>query len=259
MQYDEQHEDARMLSQTLSAREIHIWRASLHASPQVFLFLQGLLSPDESQKASHFYFQKDRVQWTIARGILRVLLGLYEQTEPHLIRFACNDYGKPRLLAEGQAASALHFNLSHSHDLALYAFACERELGIDLEYMRSNIEYDALVNTTFSPLEQELFSALPAEQKRQAFFSGWTRKEAYVKACGLGLSCPLDSFHVSFHPEDARFLGSQAERDELARWSMYHLPLSPEYAGALVAEGEICKLVRLEWRETHLPSRAILV
>lgn len=259
MQYAEQHENALILPQALSAREIHIWQASLQASPQFFLFLQSLLSPDEIQKASHFYFQKDRTQWTIARGILRVLLSLYEQTEPQLIRFAYNDYGKPHLLSERQEASSLQFNLSHSHDLALYAFARERQLGIDLEYMRSNVEYDALVNATFSSLEQELFSALPVEQKQQAFFCGWTRKEAYVKACGLGLSCPLDSFHVSFHPKEARFLGLPEESSEMARWTMYHLPLSPGYAGALVAEGEICQLVHLEWRETHVPSRAILV
>ncbi|HEY3993953.1 MAG TPA: 4'-phosphopantetheinyl transferase superfamily protein [Ktedonobacteraceae bacterium] len=222
---------------SLADNAVAVWRASLEVSPEHFDALQALLIDEEAERARRFYFQRDRHHWTVARATLRLLLGRYLGIEPRGLRFASNEYGKPSLLLP-DAGPRFHFNLSHSGDLALYAFARDREVGVDIEQMRSPIEYEDLAAHFFSARECAELRLLPAERREEAFFLCWSRKEAYIKARGKGLSLPLDQFDVSLSPDEpARLLGSREEPRATERWSLVALQPGAGYAGALVVEG----------------------
>ncbi|HZG52707.1 MAG TPA: 4'-phosphopantetheinyl transferase superfamily protein, partial [Pyrinomonadaceae bacterium] len=183
----------------LADGEVHLWRASLAQTPDALRRLYSTLAPDESAKAARYHFPRDRDHYIAARGLLRQLLGRYLAQPPHALRFAYGAYGKPSL--DGATAAAdLRFNLSHSHELALYAFARGREVGIDIEHIRADFADDDIAARFFSAREVSMLRALPARARTSAFFNCWTRKEAYIKARGEGLSHPLDQFDVSLTP-----------------------------------------------------------
>ena len=229
----------------LAENEVHVWRASLGVAEENF---EPLLIDEELERARRFYFARDRHHWTVARTTLRLLLGRYLGIEPHALRFALNEYGKPSLLWPGEGPH-LHFNLSHSGDLALYAFAYAREVGVDIERRRSQVEYENLATHFFSALECATLHALPAERREEAFFLCWSRKEAYIKARGKGLSLPLDQFDVSLSPDEpARLLGSREEPGATERWSLVALQPGTDYAGALVVEGASWRLNCWQWQ-----------
>ncbi len=232
----------------LAENEIHIWQASLNGEVTVLHTLQRLLTEEEAAKASQFRFEKDQHHWIIARGTLRVLLGRYLNVDPGLLRFDYNAYGKPALSSPFNERQ-LHFNVSHSHAVALYAFTYARQIGIDIEYMRSDIDYEQLAHYSFSPNEQAVLYALPKAMQQQAFFNCWTRKEAYIKAKGKGLSLPLDLFDVSLRPGDpARLLSSREASQETISWSMRELLPGPNYVGAVVVEGSERPMSYWRWQ-----------
>jgi len=199
--------------------------------------LQQVLIEEEVTRAKRFYFERDQHHFIIARGILRTLLGRYLHVNPSTLIFDYNPYGKPSL-GSPLSESNIHFNISHSHELILCAFTRGRQIGVDIEYMRSDIDYEQLAKHSFSPNEQAAFFAIPNAQRQQAFFNCWTRKEAYIKARGKGLSLPLDLFDVSLAPnEPATLLSSREDPQEVARWSFQNLFSYPDYAGAFVVEG----------------------
>lgn len=211
-----------------------------------------MLSDDEQAKAARFYFERDRQRYAAAHSILHMLLGRYMDCDPLAIRFRTNSYGKPALDIP-QQEHTLTFNLSHSHKLALYAFTCNREIGVDVESMRSNIEYEQLARYSFSPNEQQALHDLPDSAKQQGFFNGWTRKEAYIKARGLGLHLPLHLFDVSLKPgEPTALLASREDVREAARWTMRALAPGPDYAGALCVEGDGWELACYEFTSLNL-------
>ncbi len=228
---------------TLRGNEVHIWRASLNLPVSMVQDLKPILSAEEVTRAERFYFERDRHRHIIAHALLRILLGRYLGIETGQIRFSFNAYGKPFLdLDLGQDLSSrettLHFNLSHSHELALYAFTYARQVGIDVEHMRSNIDYLSLAEHYFSPRENAMLQELPEALRYEGFFNCWTRKEAYIKARGKGLSLPLDLFDVSLKPgEPAALLGSREDPPQTAYWSLRELAPGAGYAGALAVEG----------------------
>ena len=206
---------------------------------------------DEIIRADRFYFAKDRDYFIAARGVLRTILGRYLGVDPGQVHFRYNSYGKPSL-DHPPGEDALNFNLSHSAGLALYAFTCARRVGIDLEYMRADVDYEQLARRNFSLYEKAVFQALPPEQKRQAFFNCWTRKEAYVKARGEGLSIALEQFDVSLKPgEPARLLGSREDPGETAQWSLQELAPGSGYAAALAVEEGECRLSLWQWNSSY--------
>lgn len=221
----------------LVENDVHVWRASLEVSPEELQTLRRVLIEEEIERAGRFYFEKDRHHWTVARAALRLLLGRYLKVDPRQVRFASNEYGKPSLLFP-ESSPRLHFNISHSGGLALYAFAYQREVGVDVEQRRASIEYDELAGHFFSAHECAALRALPAERREEAFFLCWSRKEAYIKARGKGLSLPLDQFDVSLVPDEpARLLESREDPQATQHWLMCGLQPGPGYAGALVVEG----------------------
>jgi len=188
---------------------------------------------DEAQRAARFHFPADQRRYTVGRGVLRLLLGRYLTSDPQTLRFAYNAYGKPHLVAPGDESS-LQFNLSHSGELALYAFARHCQVGIDIERIRPDIDWAALVAQVFSRQEQLAFATLPMDERVAAFFRGWTRKEAFIKAHGKGLALPLTQFDVTLAPDEAaRLLATHYEPQDVHNWSLCTVTCPAGYAAAL--------------------------
>ncbi len=228
----------------LTADDVHVWRISLEIGDALLVRLRETLAEDERQRADRYHFEKDRRHFVAGRGALRAILARYLERRPQDVRFAYTNYGKPLLAGN----TALRFNLTHSHGLALLAVTHGREVGIDIEHIRDNLEGEQLAERFFSPREVAALRALPPELRREAFFHCWTRKEAYIKANGKGLSLPLDQFDVTLHPgEPAALLATQHDPGEARRWSMQSLVPSAGYVGALAAEGHSWRLWCGHW------------
>jgi 4'-phosphopantetheinyl transferase len=231
----------------LSRSEVHVWRASLDQPAGVVGRLRGTLAEDERVRAARFHFEKDRVRFVVARGALRAILGRYLRAPPGHIQFHYSTYGKPSLAAEF-AASGLDFNVSHSHSLALLAFARGRALGVDIEHLRAGAAERQIAERFFSAREVSALCGLPDAQQPRAFFECWTRKEAYIKARGEGLSFPLAEFDVSLRPDEpAALLCVRGDEREAERWTLRALDVAPDYAAALVAEGRDWQLKTWRW------------
>lgn len=217
----------------LQPDKVDVWRISLDLPPDSVKRLESALSVDESRRAARFYFPADRDRYITAHGCLRDILALYLRCEPAQLSFSTNKYGKPALIGHD-----LEFNLSHSGDFALIAVTRARKVGVDLERIRSDMAVERLASRFFSPGEVSELVALAPEQRVTGFFTCWTRKEAYIKARGLGLSLPLDSFDVSLAPDEPAILhATRPEQQEAAGWTLLALNVDPGYAAALAVEG----------------------
>jgi 4'-phosphopantetheinyl transferase len=218
----------------LAPDEIHLWQAVLN--PQLADSVVHQLTTDELARADRFHFDKDRIHFVAARGLLRYLLSTYTGLLPVAVKLSYAEKGKPSL--EESHQSAVRFNLAHSHGLALFAFSHGRELGVDLEYLREELADEKVAERFFSAGEIEALASLPIESRKQAFFNCWTRKEAYIKALGAGLSMPLNEFDVSLKPgEPAALLANHREPLEVERWTMRSVAVPAGYEAAIVVEG----------------------
>jgi 4'-phosphopantetheinyl transferase len=207
------------------------------------------LSRDELTRAHRFHFEKDRNRFIAARAVLRKILSIYCMKKRNQIRFHHNMHGKPALDAQC-AGGDLRFNLSHSDGVALYAITRGREVGIDIERIRRDLEFDRIAERFFSPQEVATLRALPRDIQNQAFFTYWTRKEAYVKARGDGLSLPMDQFAVSVAPDDpGLLLHTKDDPAELSHWSFKTLAPGPDYEAALAVEGDPGRIRCWQWPE----------
>jgi 4'-phosphopantetheinyl transferase len=230
----------------LGRDEVHVWCASLdEAAPHNNNFIQTLAA-DERARADRFYFEIDRARFIAAHGILRAILSLYLDRAPDRLQFSYGAYGKPALA--NHARDSIDFNLSHSRGVALYAIARGREVGVDLELIRPELETEQIARQFFSPREIATLLALPVDVRREAFFLCWTRKEAYLKARGAGLSLPLDQFDVSLTPgEPAALTGTRPDAADALRWSLVNLSPPCGYAGAIAVEGRGWTLSNWQW------------
>lgn len=231
---------------SLGDHDLHVWRIDLPQSAECEAQLRTTLSPDEQARADRFRFERDRRRYIVGRGALRSILGRYLGCPPHRIAFEYEARGKPRLAA--QHASALQFNVSHSHELAVCAVT-QQAVGVDVEYAgRVVTEVKRLALRFFSINENAVFGALPVEAQRAAFFRCWTRKEAFIKTSGAGLSYPLDRFDVTLAPDQPpAFLSIDGDVSAAQRWSLYHLEPAADYVGAVAIEGCDWKLAGLIW------------
>jgi 4'-phosphopantetheinyl transferase len=214
--------------------EVHVWRLTLAGPTERFL---EQLDTDEVARANRFYFERHRKRFVIARGFLRLLLGQYLQTEAKQLQFVYGPWGKPALAGE----SRLRFNMSHSREVALYALTNGREIGVDVEYVRADFTSDDIARRFFSPLEVENLDGLSDDERVAAFFRCWTRKEAYIKATGRGMSQPLDGFDVTLEREEGVVLlrNDDGTHD---RWQLADVAVGANYAGALAVEKPIGKI-----------------
>lgn len=228
---------------TLQSEDVHVWRASLDLGPPVLARLWAVLSEDEQSRARRFHFERDRRRFVAARGQLRVLLGHYLGQHASSMSFAYEENGKP-FLAGSQETQPLRFNVSHSGSLALAAISLARQVGVDIELLRTDLAGLEIAERFFSPTELASLKDLPVESRTQGFFNCWTRKEAFIKARGDGLSLPLHDFDVSLVPgAPAALLSTTFDPDEASRWSLAALDPDPDYAAAVAAEGH-------DWRLT---------
>jgi 4'-phosphopantetheinyl transferase len=210
--------------------EVHVWRAALSVPLAELSELREVLSPDERSRAARFRFPRDRDRFIAARALLRRLLARYTGERPERLRLTTGPFGKPRLDAQ-LGGGRVEFNMSHSGAVALYVFAEGRRVGIDVERVLSVAEDDErLSGLWLSAAEVAEMSAMGAVARARAFHSLWTRKEAYVKARGEGLSLAPDRVRVC---EDR-----VSEPGESVRWSLREVPVGPEYAAAVAVEGE---------------------
>lgn len=231
----------------LDKNQVHVWRVALDQPATILQTLSRTLSPDETERAAKFFFQRDRDHFVVARGVLRTILGGYLKVAPARLRFVYDEYGKPAL-SEIPGESSLSFNLSHSHGLALYGLTLEGKIGIDIEHVREDFDFDRIAEQFFAPREVEMLRALPLNMRREGFFNCWTRKEAYIKAIGHGLSLPLDEFVVSLAPgEPAALLSITDTAQEAFRWSIKDLIPEPGYVAAVVVEGQDWQLAFWQW------------
>lgn len=227
----------------LGRAEVHVWRAALDLEPARVAVFAETLSPDERDRAARFHFDRDRVRFTVARGVLRAVLGGYLGLPAAALAFDYGAHGKPSLAAavarapRGAPGADLRFNVSHSAGVALCAVTRGREVGVDVEGLRADFATDEIAERFFSPAERAALRTLPPEARCAAFFACWTRKEAYIKARGLGLSLALDAFDVSLAPgEPAALLATRDEPGATDRWLLRALDPGPGLAGAVVAE-----------------------
>ena len=211
--------------------EIHVWNGRVAAGEDCFHELYESLSKDETERAARLRIDKHRRSFIICRGLLRSILGGYLGIRPSEIVFEYGAQGKPSLKDR-----AMCFSVSHSEDRVLYAFCKNCELGVDLEYMRELPDAEMLAQRFFAGSEYIEFCDTSPAIRTRAFYCCWTRKEAYIKATGHGLSLPLDSFQVPVVPEQPGKLRITRGPDEqLSSWSLRHLDPSPGYVGALAA------------------------
>lgn len=189
---------------------IDIWIFPLDKEP---ILANSLLNEEEQARANRFYFDRHRRRFTVARAMLRLILGRYLQQDASQLTFSYNEHGKPQLNHQ----QALEFNLSHSKDLALLAVGQQYPLGIDLEFFSAR-PYDGIAKNLFSEQELQTFLKLPMHLKPQVFFHIWAQKEAFIKACGLGLAYPTKLFDVPvFPPSNALVIDSVHNKEWLIR------------------------------------------
>jgi 4'-phosphopantetheinyl transferase len=205
--------------------EVHVWRAALDRPAAVVGALWASLDDDERDRAERLRRPPARDRFVVAHGLLRIILARYLAIAPAAVRFSYGVSGKPGLAGD----TALRFNLSHSGPLALYAVASTRDVGIDVERIRSDVDAAALTRRFFTPREAAALAHLPAAARLPAFFTGWTRKEAVVKAGGEGLARSLAEVDVG----DA----TEVDGPDGRRWRLEDLTPAPGYAAALAVEG----------------------
>lgn len=213
----------------LLARDVHVWNVDLNLDRDRINELGQFLTTQESQRAAKFINPMHGDRWIVARGYLRQILSEYLDLTPAQIVFKLGAQGKPAV--EG---SGIEFNLSHSHDRAVYGISANFPIGIDLEYIHP-LPAAELVDRFFSPAEQAIFHSLPVDSQQAAFFHAWTQKEAYLKACGTGLSTPLDRIEVSIDPTTPAAIISAPIA---GIWQIQKLEIAPDYASAIVVGGE---------------------
>lgn len=230
----------------LEADTVHLWQASLALEPGLLIAMRATLSTEEENRAEQFSTGNFRNRYVAGRGILRNILGRYLGESPDRIRFRYGEFGKPELVDWEN----LSFNLSHTHDRALYAITAGRRIGVDIECLDRPAHSDrlGLAKRFFSQREYYELCQTPGEERDQAFLRCWTRKEAFVKAIGQGLTCPLDQFDVTLiKNEPAAVRATRWDASEAARWSMVHVAPASDAVGAVVVEAPPPQIAQWWW------------
>ena len=217
------------------SRDVHLWVVRLEATEDNFARSLACLSHDETARAERFYFPRHRRAFVLGRAALRALAARYLGIQPAAVDFVYGPQGKPALAPslDNQACS-LRFNASNSGDLAAYVFTTGCDIGVDVEQNRPLSDLENIAHRFFSPEETADLLEVAEAERTSAFFHCWTRKEAYIKAMGGGLSIPLDSFRVSLQPGVAARMVSLAGSEDAAHsWTLDNFDPAPGYAGAI--------------------------
>jgi 4'-phosphopantetheinyl transferase len=217
---------------------VHVWRIDVRRSEEVMRRLRATLTRDEEERAARFRFDRDRGSFECTRGALRILTGAYLGIDPADVRFDYDAKGKP-------STKGLSFNVSHAGDLAVAAFARCGRVGVDVEVMDAAVELRTLARRFFSEPENAVLEELEGDALVRGFYACWTRKEAFVKAVGEGVSL-LERVEVAVHGP-ARVLSVDGDVGAAAGWSMADLAAGEGYAGAVVADGADVAVELWDW------------
>jgi 4'-phosphopantetheinyl transferase len=240
--------------QLLGEGEVHVWRVSLDQAAPTIRQLYGLLSEDERARAGEYAFARDRERFTVLRSALRMILGEYTGIKSRDIPLRYGQKGKP-FIWRRKGLAPMHFNASHSAGLGLVAVARGHRVGVDLEAVRASFEWMTIAGRFFSARECECISSLPASDQADVFSALWTRKEACLKAAGLGLAGGLEQVEVATDPQESpKLLRAPIEMLPLSRWELIDLEPGEGFRGCLVVEGPC--LERKQWIWSYPPSLA---
>ena len=220
----------------------HVWAVRLDDPTVDFDRESDLLSPDEQARAARFKFERDRRRYLVAHIALHDILRRYLPSEPSRVSFDIGANGKPRL-PRALASRGVEFNLSHSNEMALLAVCDRREVGVDIEYVKEDFEFQEVAERFFTPREVAAMGGLPASLQRQAFFKCWTSKEAFLKAKGIGLSGALDEVEISLSAAEQVCITA-----DVPGWSLSELDPMDGYEGALVIAGAPVPICHYLWK-----------
>lgn len=219
---------------------VHLWRLCLPEFTQDRLSLSELLSHDETQRAERFQFPIHHDRFTMTRGLLRKTLSLYTGIDPKAMAFQYGEHGKPFL---ANTSSHLKFNVSHSHDMAVFALTIDKEIGIDIEKMEASFK-ESVAKRFFSPDEYLSLMQLNDSDRVTAFYKIWSRKEALIKVLGKGLYTPLDSFDVSSQ------LDTQSiTLDNTQPYVIQHVDVHPDYQAAFATPAPVIHTMQWQWTQ----------
>ncbi len=229
-------ESESSINSNLKDGEVDVWQISLNLESSSLRTSLEILSADERQRASRFHFDQDREKFIVARAAFRDILSCYLEIPPNQIQFSCNRFGKPSLAVETNP-NTIQFNISRSNEIALCAVTSGREVGVDIEFINDESASLEVAERFFAPDETADLKWLPASLQTRAFFSCWTRKEAYIKAIGEGFSHSLHKFSVSILPEELTPTLHTDTSERTQNWVLKTLFPDPNYAAALAVEG----------------------
>lgn len=236
----------------LGDNDVHVYCSDLDDTNNNFACCADLLSAEERERAGRFVFGRDRDRYTVSRAILKKLIMKYTGISAKDLSYANGPQGKPTL-QDNMNMSGLRFNISRSGGYGLFAFAQDREVGIDIEQIREVPEMDQIISTYFSSAERDSFASLTSQEKKQAFFKQWTRKEALAKALGLGLSMPMRGVDIPLAPGK---LGNLVNLDGVlagaGQWTIRNVSPFSGYSAALAVEGTVFKVMCWNWRPKML-------
>lgn len=236
----------------LTDGEAHVWLAHLPSARTELNQFVALLNPDELERARQFRTEDLRERWQLARAILRSLIARYAGVNAQEIAFQLAARGKPALAA-ALGHTGLHFNTSHSGDYAAFAFTRTGDIGVDIEQMRGEMRrHEGIAQRFFAPSEIAQLESVPESEQVRAFFSVWTRKEAFVKARGDGVASGLDQFSVSL--SEPRILN--IANGDASQWSLSALPEINGYAGAMAVRAAACRPRFWKWTTAQLVTTA---
>jgi 4'-phosphopantetheinyl transferase len=247
---------------------VHIWQVSTDQSPSIVEYYRGFLSEDEKEQAARFRFPEHRRRFILTHAVLRdILAGCLsvknEKVEPGDILFRIGTFGKPEICGIGGPRyqtndnrrsvdlpiKGVHFNTSSTQDLAIIAVTKNRQVGVDVEWIRPVSEMDEIISTRFSNFESSWLLTLPPEKRVVAFFECWCRKEAYLKAIGVGFSKPLNGFSVvSGSGEYLKFIDGETASPEAKRWRIATIDIGQQHCAALAVENDFQKIETFKWQ-----------
>ncbi len=231
----------------LGADEVHVWCSSLRVAQAQVERFSRTLAEDERDRAARTRHLPARNEFVVVRGLLRQILADYLGIDTRRLAFRTGATGKPYLV-EPASALPLYFNVSHSHEMTLIAVTRRGEVGVDVEHLRPFANDLDLADRFFSHREATALHTLTAEDRIEAFFQAWTRKEAFLKASAHGLTYGLDRVEVTLlRDEPVRFLRIGGEEHAARHWSLHHLAPAPGYVGALAMNEHAYRLVCRHW------------
>ena len=214
---------------------VHVWTIPLTGDSAWVERCSEFLEESESGRAGRFHFQKDRDQFVIARASMRLILARYLNESPDQIEFCYGPNGKPELKF-ASFEPRTHFNLSHSHEIAILAVAQGRQVGVDVEKIAPySVDHLSIAEQFFTLAETDLIRSTSAEMRAEVFYRLWTRKEAFLKGRGDGLSASLNHFEISLEEAGIRF--SDLPQSEDTSWSVHEFRPCPGYVAAIASEG----------------------